>query len=1111
MTPGESTFTVPGASGESYIIEIEVRGADGGDFLWGGNPQTDGGEGATLKGSFLIAGGSDLLVVVGASGFDAPGSPGGGGGGGGSAVIIDNSDVLIAAAAGGGGGQGASSMGGGGLANTNSPAQGGAGPGGSGGGGFNSPGADGAAGSGGGAGTLAGQGTGGNGGVTAGGGGSGFGGGGGGSGTGGGGGGGYKGGDGAAAGDLAGKGGDSYLNTLYSGTLIFNTPGINGGGANVNGSVIITCIPQGNVEISLVSTSNLECFGGFGGSIEVSATGGLAPYQYSLNGGTYGDSPIFTGLSAGDYTVTVQDGGGNTDMLMVTLTSPPALIGEVVNIVDNVCFGAAEGSIEVVASGGSSAGGAYGYSINGSQVQNSGLFTDLPNGFYVISFFDDNFCTTQTTASINSPDDLDVIVTSKTDVSCFGANDGSCTVEAFGGTGAYMFSIDGGPFGNESIFMNLSGGTHIITVMDEEDCTEEVIVFLNEPDVISFNLLASSLVCFGDEDGVVEVVNIMGTSPFEFKLNDGEAVSDSVFTGLEAGDYTVTVIDSSGCELMQNIELISPDSLILTVTVEMEVQCGGDSTGVVSLELQNGIGPITYSVDQTFNFTGTFMNLPAGEFAASATDSLGCSTEVLFELQESASFTLSIDTTISTSCFGSDDGSFTVHVTDGIEPIQYSINGEDYQDSPLFDTLMAGEYVVEVMDSTGCVKSINVTIEEPPQLEFDYFTVTNVACYGDFSGQVNYSVMGGSPGYSYDEGGQIISFEADDTISFYFLEAGEFIATLMDSNACMLTDTVTIFQNDSLVLFISTLEGDKCGEGNSGAVDLNAVGGFAPLTITLNGEYSTEGVFDSLAAGDYTATVTDDLGCSATLNFNVPQLEGLILDSLIIGDVSCHGAEDGFIEFFISNGNGMITIGLDGVIYSDTFIDELSGGTYNFVAMDEEGCTLEIEVVINEPDPLTIEVTDANLGDGFITVSANGGTQPYRYSIDDKNTTQDSSTFTGLISGDYTIIVIDANGCESSVEYSLTSIDDLGFEGLNIYPNPVNNVLYVEFEGGFNGLRIDLINRLGQVIRTYNAVEMNINSEVMELPLKGINSGSYLLRLRENDRVVYKQVVIIFP
>lgn len=1111
MTPGQTTFTTPGTSASSHLIEIEVKGGDGGDFIWSGNPQTNGGEGATMKGSFIVPGGSDLLVIVGSSGMDAPGSPGGGGGGGGSAVIIDNTDVLIAAGAGGGGGQGVANTGQGGQANTNSTAAGGAGLGSSGGGGFNTSGDDGLAGTGGGAGTLAGQGIGGLGGVTAGSGGPGFGGGGGGSGTVGGGGGGYKGGDGSdGSTDKNGKGGDSFVNTLFSGTVIFNTPGSNGGGANLNGSVIITCIPQGDVDISLVAKTDLQCFGSFDGSIEVSASGGLSPYEYALNGGVFGDSPIFTGLAAGDYTVTVQDGEGDTDVLMVTLTSPTAIIAEIINETENVCFSGSDGTIEVAASGGTSVGGTYGYSINGNTVQSSGLFTNLANGFYVISIFDDNLCTTQVTTSITSPDDLEIIVVDKIDVTCFGSDNGSIEVNAFGGSPEYMYSINDEPFENSSQFFGLGAGTYIITVMDSEGCTEEIIASLSEPDAIQFDLVSTPSICFGDEEGVIEIVNISGgTGSLKFSLNNGGLSTDSTFTELPAGSYLVTVVDSIGCSEDQIISITSPDVLQLTVNVVMDVQCGGDSTGAVMLEVANAVGAITYSVDQMVNFTGSFENLTAGEHSASATDANGCTTEVLFEIQASGTFTLDVGSVSHVQCFNGLDGSFEIEVTDGVEPIQYAINGTNFQDVPVFNGLLAGEYDVHVVDSSGCVNTILVTIEEPSLLQFDYFSISNVECYGDLSGQIAYSVTGGSPSYSFENEGVMTSFEAEDTISFHSLAAGEFIASLTDSNGCELVDSVVISQNDSLILFVSTFEGDKCGDGDTGAVDLNSVGGFAPLTITLEGEASADGAFEDLAAGDYTANVTDDLGCTASVDFTIPQLDGLVLDSLSVGDVSCAGASDGFVEFFISNANGAVVISLADVMFTESLISDLSGGTYVFVAEDEEGCLLDIEVVINEPDPLTIVVTEANLGEGSITVSANGGTQPYRYSIDNKTTSQDSATFTGLDFGDYTIIVFDANGCERSVDYSLVGTEDEDFAGFKIYPNPVSNILHLECDEGYSKLNIEVINRLGQVVKVVNCDDLRSNGDVVDIDVNGIEPGGYMLRLRQDGKVGYRRIVVV--
>ena len=1105
ITPGQSTFTLPGTAAESHLVEIETKGSDGGDFLWSGNPQTDGGEGATIKASFLIPGGSDLLIVVGTSGLDAPGSPGGGGGGGGTAVILNNSDVLIAAGAGGGGGQGGSG-GEGGQANTNSVPGGGAGLGSSGGGGFNSPGGDGPASTGGGAGTLSGQGSGGAGGVTAGSGGDGFGGGGEGSGTVGGGGGGYKGGDGSdGSTDLNGKGGDSYVNLLFSGTVIFNTPGSNGGGSNNNGSVTITCIPQGSVEISLVSKTDPDCFNGSEGSIEVTGLGGLAPYQYSINGGPFGDSPTFSDLSSGDYTITVQDGSGTTDMLTVTLTSPPELVGEIVSIVDNVCFGASQGSIEITASGGTSSNSTYAYSINGSSIQNTGYFINLPNGSYIISIFDDNFCTTDVNVSITSPDELELILISKTDITCFGMNNGSCTVDAFGGTEVYMYSIDGVFFGNETIFFDLAGGPHTIIVEDEEGCTDELIVQINEPDAISFDLTTSGLVCYDDVDGVISVNNMTGTAPFEFQLNDGITGPDSVFTGLGAGVYTITGIDDAGCQLMHDIELESPDSLILNVMIVTNVECGEDSTGAVILELQNGKGEITYSIDQASNSTGSFENLSAGSYTASATDSSGCTAVTEFLIQEGATFTLSTDTVVGASCFGNPDGSFSVGITGGVEPIQYSLNGLDFQESPIFDGLSAGDYNVQVTDSSGCVNTIDVSIWEPSQLELSYINIQNVECYGDSTGSISISMTGGIPIYTLNEN---MTFNAEDTIALNSLFAEQHILSIIDINGCELKDTVTIIQNDSLQLFTSFITADSCGLGSTGFIGLNAAGGYAPLTISLNGESNMTGEFGNLAAGIYTASVVDTLGCMTSLDITIPSIGGLIIDSIAVGNVSCHGQSNGFIDIFISNSQGSISYYVNDSLYNSNDFNNLSGGVYEIVAIDEEGCSIELEIEILEPDPLTIDLLEVNFVEGCLTVEVNGGTKPYRYSIDDKATFQDSTKFSELESGDYSIIVIDANGCENTYFYIFDNIAELSFPGLNVFPNPVQNTLFVHFEEEHSEIAIEIIDRTGKVVNKRSAENLRLIDNNIEISVEGINSGSYFLKISNENAVVYRKIII---
>ncbi len=408
-TPGNTTFTIPGSNTETVMIEIEVKGADGAPYMLGGNPIFAGGEGALMKATFSVMGGDVLRIMVGEKGMRG-GSPAGGGGGGGSAVIINDTEVLIAAAAGGGGGN-ATGLGGGGQANTDSSPTGGTGLGAPGGGGFNAPGADGQVGTGGGAGTLTAPGAGGMGGVVAGDGGMGFGGGGGGAGTGGGGGGGYQGGNGGVDGALGGLGGDSYINTGFSSAVIETTAGATGGSVEDDGYIIVKCTTGGGdpLDIEVVSQSDPSCLGGSDGSIEVSGLQGMPPYMYSIDGGSFQSSGLFEGLAAGTYTLTVMDNDGATASVDVTLNDAEDIQYDVA-VTDNDCFGESGGEINVTVTSGGTA--PFQFGIDGGPLQPDGQFTNLADGTYDLLILDANGCDKMFTATVSSPDQLNISVLS---------------------------------------------------------------------------------------------------------------------------------------------------------------------------------------------------------------------------------------------------------------------------------------------------------------------------------------------------------------------------------------------------------------------------------------------------------------------------------------------------------------------------------------------------------------------------------------------------------------------------------------------------------------------------------------------------------------------------
>jgi hypothetical protein len=1095
VDPGAFNFTLPTVSA-NYIIEIEVRGADGGDFIWGSSPPAAGGQGATMKASYLVPAASELLVLVGESGVDGTGASAAGGGGGGSAVIINNSEVLIAASAGGGGGF--LDLGKGGLANPNSPAQGGTGIDGSGGGGFGESGTNGSNGTGGGAGNLIAISNGGLGSQDAGGGGIGFGGGGGGFGDSGGGGGGYQGGDGGDTGNYEGLGGDSFVNDLFSGSLILATPGENGDGVNLDGYVTITCLPLTLVELDLVSFSNPLCMDDFNGTIEVSANMGVAPYLYSLNGGIFGNSNIFTGLAAGDYTITVKDGLENTSTISVTLVNPTLLENTFISSTDNSCFGAFEGIIEVEGSGGTAASG-YTYSINGSSEQSSGIFTGLPSGFYVVSVFDDNGCEAQITVDIISPPDLLVTATNVVGVTCPGDSDGSTSVFALGGVGEYLYTIDGGVFDVFDSFSSLTVGLHSVSVMDGNGCIETASFIISEPDSIEVLSDVIDITCAGDSTGSI-ILNVTGGNP-EYQYSFDGLAEDTlgVYDNLVAGIYDIEVTDMKGCSASLSVEVTEPEPLELIATSITPAACG--ELGEVIFDLIGAQGSVLYSVDGFVGESDTF-NLPAGVYFATACDSTGCAASLQFEINQLSDLSIEIESQVDVSCFGGSDGSVVVSYVGGEGNIVYSLDGEPEVTTTLFDNLVVGNYIITATDSIGCTSSILITINGPDELNLEIENVIEVSCFGGDTGSVSINLSGGNAPYEVFAPYGTIS-QSGSFVTISDLIGGDIELTIIDSVGCVLEDTIYINENLPLQISIDSVSSVNCAEGTMGYISLSATGGIGQYIFEQNGIQS-DGVFSELMPDNYIFSVEDSLGCIMSTEVYIGKLGSLIIAGTGFSDVSCFGENDGLYVLNIPKYIGSISWFINGESNPDSNFVNLASGQYTLTAVDSFECITELEIEINEPNELSIEVI--NGADGTITVVADGGTESYAYSING-GILQTSPIFKNLQSGEYLITVIDSYGCELSINHIITDITDPVFRGLKLSPNPASDKLNITRDLGSRD-KIDVIisDMNGNLI---DVSSIDFDGNIATLNIDELKSGAYLIKIIDGEKFIVRRFLKI--
>ena len=1119
--PGVTNWTVPGGSGDTYQIEIEVRGGDGGDFLWGVNPSSAGGAGATLRGAFTVHGGDQMMIVVGQSGFDAIGSPGGGGGGGGSAVVINNSEVLIAAGAGGGGGQ--NTLGQGAGANTNSVPQGGAGPGASGGGGFNSAGMNGLAGSGGGAGTLFGQGSGGAQGVVAGPGGNGFGGGGGGSGTGGGGGGGYRGGDGAATGSLNGKGGDSFVTLLFNGSVVFANPGATGGGSGQNGAVIIECTGTmaSTLDITIDNQQDPTCFGSADGFIEVSASGGATPYMYSINGGPTQSSGLFNNLNGGTYTIEVVDNNGETADVTTILTEPNQLSGSTIQVVDNTCFGDMNGSIEVIGIGGS---GSYQYSLNGGTVQSSGQFTDLGSGTYTITIIDGNNCSFDIVEIISSLPEIQVQILSQTNVSCFGDSDGSVMVFADGGSGGITYSLDGINFQISDQFNNLSASTYIVTAMDNSGCTGDLSFAITEPSELVGTVSVTNASC-GSNTGSALINPVGGTAPYTYSLDNVTFTSSNQFVNLAAGMYLAYIKDSNDCIASLPFEISGSGEMIMIMGQFMHPTChssNGNPNGTIDISVSGGTMPYQYNWSTIDGLSVDTMaqdqaGLSPGTYTVTISDANGCSAVASWTLLGADE--IIVDAVIADlSCNANDGaptGEISISTMGGIPPYQYLWSTSDGSglliSEPNQSGLSAGTYSLLVMDSLGCMWQSSYTLVQPNAIQVQDSIVAPTCHFnnGGTDGSIQIAVTGGTTPFSFSwttSDGSGIDPTAQNQNN---LNAGNYALTVTDANNCSTTAEYIVTQPAELNLSLFTIDAN-CSTNENGSITMSATGGTSPYTYTVVGT-NTNGEFTDLVAGTYNASVVDSLGCTLDTVVQILNAGDIAVDTVNEKMVSCHNGSDGVIEVILNN-SGAYTFTLNDSTNSTGIFNSLSAGDYTILVQDTNGCESFIMVTILEPEPLVLVLDTSGIevagNDAFITVSANGGTPPYQYALNDRNKLQSTGEFTGLTNGVYTVYVLDSNGCESEMEVIImnTGSDETILKDILVSPNPASEFINLNFGNKLPySPKIQIFNLLGeqQICQTEYTDEETIRLNVSDIP-----NGLFLININIGLQSISRKIII---
>jgi gliding motility-associated-like protein len=300
---------------------------------------------------------------------------------------------------------------------------------------------------------------------------------------------------------------------------------------------------------TIVSQTNVLCFGDATGSVTVTGVDGLAPYEYSLDGGAYQSSGTFNTLVAGSHTVTVRDALTSTSDVPVTIAQPGALLTVTTIRVNVLCAGGSSGSATATGADGTAP---YSYSWSTTPVQTGATATGLKAGTYTVTVTDANGCTANTSVTIAEPLALTVITT-QTNALCNGGATGTATAVPAGGTGPYAYSWNTSPVQTGVTATGLAAGSYIVTVSDANGCLATGNVTITEPAPLELDATPAEAKCPDSSDGSITLGITGGTPLYSFIWNDGITTQNR--TAVLPGAYRVDVTDANGCQASTNTDV----------------------------------------------------------------------------------------------------------------------------------------------------------------------------------------------------------------------------------------------------------------------------------------------------------------------------------------------------------------------------------------------------------------------------------------------------------------------------------------------------------------------------------------------------------------------------
>ncbi|MES2798567.1 MAG: hypothetical protein V4638_01005, partial [Bacteroidota bacterium] len=509
-------------------------------------------------------------------------------------------------------------------------------------------------------------------------------------------------------------------------------------------TVSVSIFPDLAAQINPLNPS--ICFGAPGTTLTAVPIGGTAPYTYlwsgpSQNGAT--TSSIFA-TTPGVYNLSITDATGcPAASTTVTVTQFANPITANAGIDRNICRspvptitinGSVTGTTTGIWSGGA---GTYSPSTTSLLLNYTPSAAELAAGTVTLTLTTTNNGSCPSASdqmTITLPQFTSTLSALATNVTCFGAANGSINLTVTGGAAPTGYVWSNGPTTQD--IASLAPGSYSVTVTDANGCTGILTQAITQPALLTSSITSqTNVACFGASTGSVTVAGAGGTTAYQYALNAGPNQASGTFSGLVAGTYTVTVTDFNGCVVNQTVTITQPAAALTLSATQVNVLCFGGATGSINLTPAGGTPAYTYTWSNGAN-SQDISGLVAGTYTVNVHDvnglTGGCAATLSVTITQPAA-PLTVSTTqVNILCNGGTTGSIDLTPAGGTAPYTYSwSNGAVTQD---LTGIAAGTYTVNVTDANGltggCFATTTVTITQPAAPLTVTSTRVNVLCFG---------------------------------------------------------------------------------------------------------------------------------------------------------------------------------------------------------------------------------------------------------------------------------------------------------------------------------------------------------------------------------------------